>query len=55
MSSLSKNTPFILMSFQKDEKMIQRSLSLNIEHFFQKPYSFTELIGLVKNKIGTKV
>jgi two-component system, cell cycle response regulator len=54
MSSLSKNIPFILMSYQKDEKLLGRALSLGIEHYFQKPYMFSELIGVVKNKIKIK-
>ena len=44
-----KNTPFILMSAIKNEKLIIRAQSLGIYHYFQKPYPIIELIGLVNN------
>lgn len=50
MVSSSKNATFILVSFQKNIDTIQRALSLDIEHYFQKPYIPSELIGLIIHK-----
>ncbi len=50
MLSTTKNTIFILVSFQKDLDTIQRAFSLDIEHFFQKPYILSELTGLIIHK-----
>jgi len=47
--SALKDIPFILTSSVKDEKSIIRAQSLGIYHYFKKPYSIVELIGLVKN------
>ena len=46
--SALKDIPFILASTIKDEKSIIRAQSLGIYHYFKKPYSIVELIGLVK-------
>jgi len=51
MLSISKNTPFILVSFQKNIDTIQRALALDIEHYFQKPYILSELTGIVIHKM----
>lgn len=42
--------PFIFLSFQKNNETIQRAFSLDIEHYFQKPYILSELIGLIQLK-----
>lgn len=54
-STSMKDIPFILVSHKKDEDSIQRSFSMNIEHYFKKPYTLSELVGLVKNKIKFSV
>ncbi len=50
-STSIKDIPFILVSYKKDEESIQRAFSMNIEHYFKKPYPLSELVGLVKNKV----
>lgn len=50
-STSIKDIPFILVSYKKDEESIQRAFSMNIEHYFKKPYTLSELVGLVKNKV----
>jgi len=54
-STSMKDIPFILVSYKKDEESIQRSFSMNIEHYFKKPYTINELVGLVKNKVKSSV
>lgn len=53
-NSILKQIPFIIVSKKKNDKSIIRALSLNIEHYFKKPYDINELIGTVKNKFQTK-
>jgi hypothetical protein len=50
-SSDLKNKVFILLSHLKSEESIRRAVSLNIEHYFKKPYFPIELLGLIKNKL----
>lgn len=50
-----QSIPYILTSYQKDEISIGRSLSLGIEHYFQKPYILSELVGIIKNKIKQRI
>jgi len=47
-----KRIPFILISRRKDEEFIKRARDLGIVYFLKKPFSKTELIGLVDNLIG---
>ncbi len=47
--STLKDIPFIITSANKNEKSIIRAQSLGIYHYFKKPFSIVELIGLVKN------
>lgn len=51
-SSKGKNTPFILISRRKDEEFIRRAAETGIVHFLKKPFSKTELLGLVDNLLG---
>ncbi len=53
-SSELKSKVFILLSHLKDENTIQRAISLKIEHYFQKPYFPSEIVGLIKNKLEVK-
>ncbi len=50
-----KDIAFILTSAVKDETSITRAQSLGIYHYYKKPYSIIELIGLVKNLSVDKV
>ena len=49
-----KSIPFIVLSYRKNDETIQRAISLEIVHYFRKPYNVQEVIGvasyLVKNK-----
>jgi diguanylate cyclase (GGDEF)-like protein len=49
-TSAQQQIPFILLSFQKNDENIQRAFALDIEHYFQKPYILSELIGLIQLK-----
>ena len=53
--SALKDIPFILTSSTKDETSIIRAQSLGIYHYYKKPYSIIELIGLVKNLSQTGI
>ena len=52
-SMLSDSTlnsiPFILASHKKNEEYIEKAVKLNILYYFLKPYSITELAGLLDN------
>lgn len=55
-SSVMKNIPFILLSFQKDEEAVERAISLDVDYFLKKPYMLSELVGIIKNKTkGEKI
>ena len=49
--SHTKRIPFIIVSHLKDEDSVKRAAKLGIEHYFQKPFMLSELLGVVKNKI----
>lgn len=51
MVSIFKDLPFILLSYQKDLSSVQRAMALGVEHYLQKPYYLSEVIGIVNNKI----
>jgi len=51
MRSYTKNIPFIVVSHWKSDNSVQRAASLQIEHYFKKPYMLSELLGVIKNKI----
>jgi diguanylate cyclase (GGDEF)-like protein len=44
-----KAIPFILVSHRKNEDLIRKAVALDIRHFFRKPVSLTEVVGLVEN------
>ncbi len=52
-SGEGRDIPFILVSRRKDETFIRRAIDLGIVHFLKKPFSKTELLGLVDNLLGT--
>jgi CheY-like chemotaxis protein len=41
--------PFILVSHRKTEEMIRRAVEADIRHFFRKPLSIAEIVGLAAN------
>jgi diguanylate cyclase (GGDEF)-like protein len=41
--------PFILVSHRKNEEMIRKAVDADIRHYFRKPVSITEVVGLVLN------
>ena len=43
--------PFILLSHQKTVELVERALSLNIEHVIKKPYLLSEVVGIVRHKL----
>lgn len=47
--SSTKNIPFIIVSYLKDESTVRRAAELGIGHYFKKPYMLSELIGVIKN------
>lgn len=53
-NSLRKNQLFILTSHVKTEQTIRQALSLDILHYFKKPYFLIELLGLIKNHLKTR-
>lgn len=50
-NSATKNIPFIVLSYLKNEHAVRRALSLDIEHYLRKPFMLSELVGLVQLKI----
>jgi DNA-binding response OmpR family regulator len=41
--------PFILVSHRKTEEMIRKAVEADIRHFFRKPLSIIEIVGLARN------
>ncbi|MFA7322924.1 MAG: diguanylate cyclase [Candidatus Nanopelagicales bacterium] len=48
-----KDLPFVLVSYEKDPETIARAQALRIDHFFQKPYLLSELVGTVRLQMKT--
>lgn len=48
-STQLQNIPFILLTSQKTEQAIEQAVTLNIRHFFSKPFSLVEISGLAAN------
>lgn len=51
LNSVTKNIPFIFLSYLKNDESVLRASSLGIENYFKKPFMLSEIIGVVKNKI----
>lgn len=49
--SNTKNIPFIITSYLKDEDSVKRAVALNVDYYLKKPYMVSELLGIVKNKV----
>ncbi|HEY9055100.1 MAG TPA: response regulator [Rectinemataceae bacterium] len=49
----TKDIPFILISHLKNENTVKRAYSLGVDHYLKKPYLLAELLGLVKNSLGS--
>ena len=41
--------PFVLVSHKKNEDLIRKAVEVDIRHYFRKPISITEVVGLVSN------
>ncbi len=48
-SALWNAIPFILVSHKKNEELIKKAVECDIRHFFLKPLSITEVVGLAGN------
>ncbi len=44
-----KKIPFLVVSHRKNDESIKRALTLEIEHFFKKPYNINELVGIMSS------
>lgn len=53
-NTLTKNIPFIIVSYLKDEGTVKRAADLHIEHNLKKPYLISELLGIIRNKVRRK-
>lgn len=49
--SQTKNIPFIIVSYLKNDDSVKRAAELQVEHYFKKPFMLSELLGVIKNKI----
>lgn len=49
--SQTKNIPFIILSYLKNDDSVKRAAALEVEHYFKKPYMLSELLGVIRNKI----
>ncbi len=47
-SSEMKNKHFILLSYQKDEVLVEQAFEHNIQFFLKKPFMMYELLGIVR-------
>jgi diguanylate cyclase (GGDEF)-like protein len=45
--SYTKNIPFIIVSYVKNEATVQRAFNLGIKYYLKKPYLLNELTGVV--------
>ena len=52
-SSATHDIPFILLSFHKNTASVERAMALGIDRYLQKPYFLAEVLGIVRNKLGT--
>jgi diguanylate cyclase (GGDEF)-like protein len=48
-NALWNTIPFVLVSHRKNEDLIRKAVERDIRHFFRKPVSLTEVIGLAVN------
>lgn len=49
--SSTKNVPFIVLSYLKNDESVLRASNLGIEHYLKKPFMLSEIIGIIRNKI----
>lgn len=54
MQSHTKNIPFIIVSHLKNDDSIQRAASLQVQHYFRKPFMLSELLGVIKNIVKVR-
>jgi diguanylate cyclase (GGDEF)-like protein len=48
-NALLNAIPFILVSHKKNEELIHKAVERDIRHFFRKPISIEEIVGLITN------
>lgn len=48
-NALWNTIPFILVSHRKNDELIRKAVHVDIRHYFRKPLSITEVVGLVSN------
>ena len=46
--SHTKNIPFIIVSYLKNEDSVHRAAALEVKHYFRKPFMLSELLGVIK-------
>jgi PleD family two-component response regulator/glyoxylase-like metal-dependent hydrolase (beta-lactamase superfamily II) len=44
----TKDIPFIMLSYRKDENAVTRAYGHDVDHYLQKPYLLAELLGIVQ-------
>lgn len=44
----TKDIPFIMLSYRKDESAVTRAYGHDVDHYLQKPYLLAELLGIVQ-------
>ncbi|MGE4273911.1 MAG: response regulator [Desulfitobacterium sp.] len=49
--SETKNIPFVIVSYLKDEDSVLRAARLEVEHYFKKPFMLSELLGVIRKKV----
>lgn len=47
-SSELKNIQFILLSYQRDEKLVEQAFQRNIQYFLKKPFMMSEILGIIR-------
>jgi len=50
-NSNTKIIPFIFLSHLKNEESVVRAYSLEVEHYFKKPFILAEVVGVIKNQL----
>lgn len=54
-NSETKEIETIFLSYKKDEESVERAMGLGVTYYLKKPYMLSELIGIVRRKVGIGV
>ncbi|WKY46183.1 diguanylate cyclase [Eubacteriaceae bacterium ES2] len=54
-NSITKNIPFIFLSYLKTNESVVRATDLKVEHYLKKPFMLSELLGIIQNKLKERV